>query len=281
MSTVQTRPGRTPPAPPLDSETEMKVLEALIFVSDEPITLEQIGQVVPGRSAEELRGLVEELSVAMQDAHRGLRIEEVAGGFRFSTRPELAPWIRTYFRNRNRARLSPASIETLAVVAYKQPITGPEIQEIRGVDPQGSIKTLLEKRLIRIGGKKKVVGRPFLYKTTRQFLMHFGLAGIEDLPPIEDFERLAGEYTSVSSLETDAQTPPADEPLNGHPNESPGTGPQGEWDIEADDTGSSRRVPTRPARAGSEGEGDDTGDDDDDEEEDEDEDDTNTNGDEE
>src|SRR5439155_19029592 len=92
----------------------------------------------------------------------------------------------------NRARLSPASIETLAVIAYKQPVTAPEIQEIRGVDPQGSIKTLLEKKLIRIAGKKKVVGRPFLYATTRDFLMHFGLAEIEDLPPIEDFERLAG-----------------------------------------------------------------------------------------
>ena len=141
----------------------------------------------------------------MLGSARGLRIEEVAGGFRLSTRPELAPWIRTHFRNRNRARLSPASIETLAVVAYKQPVTGPEIQEIRGVDPQGSLKTLLEKRLIRMAGKKKVVGRPCLYKTTRQFLMHFGLAGVEDLPPIEDFERLAGEFASASGAEAAAR----------------------------------------------------------------------------
>ena len=185
--------------PPPDRDTEKRVVEALIFVSDEPVTLDQIAQVLTGRSQDDLRQLVEDLEEELERSGRGLRIEAVAGGYRFSTRPELATWIRTHFRNRNRARLSPASVETLAVVAYKQPITAPEIQEIRGVDPQGSIKTLLEKRLIRIAGKKKVVGRPFLYATSKQFLMHFGLGSIDDLPPIEDFERLAGAIESIES----------------------------------------------------------------------------------
>ncbi len=152
--------------------------------------------------------MVEELDADLRASGRALRIEEVAGGWRLATQSELAPWIRAYFRNRNRSRLSAAAVETLAVVAYKQPITAPEIQEIRGVDPQGSLKTLLDKGLIRIAGKKKVVGRPFLYGTTREFLMHFGLAAIEDLPPIEDFERLAGDLgASEAAIEETAAGP--------------------------------------------------------------------------
>lgn len=278
MSTVQTRTERASSAPPLDTDTEMQVVEALIFVSDEPITLEQIKQVVPGRSSEEIRALVEELSSSFSGAGRGLRIEEVAGGFRFSTRPELAPWIRTYFRNRNRARLSPASIETLAVIAYKQPITAPEIHEIRGVDPQGSMKTLLEKRLIKIAGKKKVVGRPFLYKTTREFLLHFGLAGIEDLPPIEDFERLAGEISSQAEAVTSDDmeglvtvTPSGNGHDNGAIDSSHSPDENGESSVDLDasgsfvkpkPSGSSRVTPSRASD--DEGEGDEEEDDEDD-----------------
>ena len=190
MSTVSARSDKTA-APPADRDTAMQVLEAILFVSDEPVTTQQIGQVLDGSSEEEIRALIEELDAALEISGRALRVEEVAGGYRLATRSRLAPWIRAHFRNRNRARLSVAAVETLAVIAYKQPITAPEIQEIRGVDPQGALKTLLDKRLVRIAGKKKVVGRPFLYATTREFLMHFGLAGIEDLPPIEDFDKLA------------------------------------------------------------------------------------------
>lgn len=185
----------------LDHAAEKRVVEALIFVSSEPVTIEQIGQVLTSRRPEDLRAIVDELDSDLADSGRALRIEEVAGGFRLCTRPDLAPWIRIHFRNRNRSRLSTAAIETLAVVAYKQPITGPEVQEIRGVDPQGALRTLLERRLIRIAGRKKVVGRPFLYGTTPQFLMHFGLASINDLPPIEEFERLAGESPSEIASE--------------------------------------------------------------------------------
>lgn len=196
---------RTDVDPPADRGLEKRIVEALIFISDVPITVEQVGQVLPGRTPDDLLALIEELESDLRDSGRGLRIEEVAGGFRFATRSELAPWIRVHFRNRNRARLSPASIETLAVIAYKQPVTAPEIHEIRGVDSQASIKTLLEKRLVRIAGRKKVVGRPFLYATSRDFLMHFGLASIEDLPPIEDFEQFVeGIGPGSSELAPDA-----------------------------------------------------------------------------
>jgi len=185
--------------PEIASDDEKRVVEALIFVADEPVTLDQMAQVLGHRKPEELQALVSEIERELEGSARGLRIERVAGGYRFSTCPDLAPWVRAFFRNRNRARLSPASIETLAVIAYKQPVTAPEIQEIRGVDPQGSLKTLLDKRLVRLAGKKKVIGRPFLYATTREFLVHFGLASIDDLPPIEDFERLAGTIETESA----------------------------------------------------------------------------------
>ena len=181
----------------VDRTTEKRILEALIFIADAPLTVEQISQVLTGRSPGEIRELVEELENDLCRSERALRVEEVAGGYQFATRPDLAPWVRVHFKHRNRTRLSAAGVETLAVIAYKQPITAPEVQEIRGVDSQGAIRTLLEKRLIRAAGRKKVVGRPFLYATSKEFLMHFGLASIEDLPPIEDFERLASELAAT------------------------------------------------------------------------------------
>jgi segregation and condensation protein B len=195
--TTATRSDDPREAPPRDPDTEKRVVLALIFVSDEPITVEQVRQILRERTPDEIRAIVDSIESELRDADSALRVEEVGGGFRLSTRPDLAPWIRTYFRNRNRSRLSAAAVETLAVIAYKQPITAPEIQEIRGVDPQGALRTLLDRRLVRIAGKKKVVGRPFLYATTREFLVHFGLPAIEDLPPIEDFEQLAGRFAAA------------------------------------------------------------------------------------
>lgn len=183
-------------APEADEETARRIVLALLFVSDEPVTLDQLGLVLTGRNPDTLRAIVDEVAGSLRAEAGGITVEEVGGGFRLATQPDLAPWIRAFFRTRNRSRLSAASIETLAVVAYKQPVTAPEIQEIRGVDPQGAIKTLLDKNLIRISGKKKVVGRPFLYATTREFLIHFGLPSLDELPPIEDFERLAGALAS-------------------------------------------------------------------------------------
>jgi segregation and condensation protein B len=145
---------------------------------------------VLGVDEERLRAALRELTLDYEGAGRGLRIEEVGGGFRIATRGEVAPFLRRLSKLRHRRRLSQAALETLAVISYRQPITTPEIQEIRGVNPDGPLKTLLERRLVRITGKKKVVGRPLLYGTTRDFLIHFGLNSLDDLPPIEDFEKV-------------------------------------------------------------------------------------------
>jgi segregation and condensation protein B len=142
----------------------------------------------------------------------GLTVEQVAGAFRLATKPEVGAIVRQFFRQRNRTRLSPAALETLAIVAYRQPITIPEIQAIRGVDPSGALKSLLEKTMVRILGRKKVVGNPLLYGTTKQFLVHFGLNRLEDLPSIEEFDGLLGALQGGEApLFVESAPLPADE----------------------------------------------------------------------
>ena len=168
-------------------------LEAVLFVAAEPVDraklLEIFGSQDRTAAAAALERVIERYGGG---AEKGIQIEEVAGGLRLVTRPELHGYLRKFFEVSGRTRLSMAALETLAIVAYRQPSTGPEIQELRGVSPAGVLKTLLEKRLVRISGRKKVVGKPFLYRTTREFLMHFGLESVEDLPPLEEFEEIFG-----------------------------------------------------------------------------------------
>jgi segregation and condensation protein B len=185
---------------PASRERLKAALEALIFVSDEPIPLAE-ALVALGEPEEAARAALEDLRSDYDSAGRGLRIEEVGGGFRIATRPDVAPYLNRLARLRHRRRLSGAALETLAVVAYRQPITGPEIQEIRGVNPEGALKTLLDRRLLRIAGRKKVVGRPLLYGTTKQFLLHFGLNSLDDLPPVEEFERLLGPRADAAEMD--------------------------------------------------------------------------------
>lgn len=175
-------------------------LEALIFVSDEPIPLAEAIAALE-RPEEEVLAALDTLRAEYETTGRGLRLEEVGGGLRIATRPEVAPVLARLAKLRHRRRLSGAALETLAVVAYRQPITSPEIQEIRGVSPEGALKTLLDRRLLRIAGRKKVVGRPLLYATTKHFLVHFGLNTLDDLPPVEEFERLMGPRTDASAVE--------------------------------------------------------------------------------
>jgi len=131
---------------------------------------------------------------------RGVMVEEVAGGVRLVTRPELVGWLRRFFEVAGGNKLSMAALETLAIIAYRQPMTGPEIQELRSVNPAGVLKTLLERRLVRIAGRKEVVGKPFLYATTREFLIHFGLKSLKDLPPLEEFEEAFGGMAQGAGL---------------------------------------------------------------------------------
>ena len=187
---------------------------AAIFASDEPVGAEEIADAFGGMPVEEIEEAVRTLEQVLAQTGAGLRVETVAGGYQFSTTPDVGPWVRRFFRQRNRTRLSPAALETLAIVAYRQPVTAPEIQAIRGKDPSGPLKTLVDKKLLRLLGRKKVVGNPLLYGTSKQFLIHFGLNNLEDLPAIEDFEEfveaLATErpelFADGSSEETGGET---------------------------------------------------------------------------
>lgn len=167
------------------------VIECLLFVAEEPLSLKVICKVLGTVPEEEVRLALETLIDEFAERESGLEIREVAGGWRISTRPQHHDFIRQYLKTRPSARLSLPALETLAVIAYKQPITIPEILEIRGVSSSSAIKTLLEKRLIVTKGRKETVGRPMMYGTSRDFLIQFGLRDLTELPSIEDVEDLA------------------------------------------------------------------------------------------
>jgi len=174
------------------SATELKAIaEALIFVAEEPLDSKSIAKVLRVDQPlveEAIQSLVEEYNTRSG----GLQLREIAGGWQISTRPEHHEQVRAYLRSKPSAKLSLASLETLAVIAYKQPVTVPEILEIRGVQSPSAIKTLLDKRLIVAKGRKETVGRPMMYGTSKDFLIQFGLRDLSELPSIEDFQDLAG-----------------------------------------------------------------------------------------
>lgn len=165
------------------------IVEALIFVSDEPITAKLLAEVL-GEDRESVEAAAESLKSEYESRESGLQIREIGDGWQIATRTELHEDIRRFLRTRPSARLSLAALETLAVIAYKQPVTVPEILEIRGVQSASAIKTLLDKRLIVAKGRKETVGRPMQYGTSKDFLIQFGLKDLSDLPSIEDFEDL-------------------------------------------------------------------------------------------
>lgn len=170
---------------------EMKpIIEALIFVAEEPMSVKQIAEVLEGESLEVVKAASESLAEEINARNSGLEMRLLAGGYRITTRPELSEYVRRYLKSQPSARLSLAALETLAVIAYKQPITIPEILEIRGKSSTSAIKTLLDRRLIVARGHKQVVGRPMLYGTSKEFLIQFGLSDLSELPNLEDFEDL-------------------------------------------------------------------------------------------
>ncbi len=183
-------------------------LEAILFVAGEPVSTERLLAVFDESEREEARSALQALCARYQPAPgRGLFVEEVAGGFRIVTAPEYHAYLRKFFDAAGGNKLSMAAIETLAIVAYRQPITAPEIQDLRGKQSQAVLKGLLERRMVRISGRKEVVGRPFLYATTREFLMHFGLRDLDELPPLEEFEEAFGsEPMARASGSADAST---------------------------------------------------------------------------
>lgn len=174
---------------PRPLEELSRAVEALIFVADEPISTRVLAEVLD-EDRDLIESVVEELVESYDERKGGLQIRQIAGGWQLATRIECHEDVRKLLRSRPSAKLSLAALETLAVIAYKQPVTVPEILEIRGVQSASAIKTLLEKRLIITKGHKETIGRPMQYGTSKEFLIHFGLKDLTDLPSIEDFEDL-------------------------------------------------------------------------------------------
>jgi segregation and condensation protein B len=209
------------------------IVEALIFASPEPLTPKTLYKMLEGETREDVDAAVAAVKKDYENG-RGLQVVEVAGGYQITTRPELHEWVRKLFHERTTQKLSVQALETLAVIAYKQPVTSAEIAEIRGVSSSGGVlSTLVERRLIKTVGRKPVVGRPFMYATTREFLERFGLSDLTDLPKVEEladalgFELpgalsepthttsplpFEGETSPDSDAPVDAAAPPAREP---------------------------------------------------------------------
>jgi len=177
---------------PLIRSAELKaIVEALVFASPEPLSLKAMCKLLDAETNEDVEAALAALK-ADYERPGGLQLVEVAGGYQIVTRPELHEWVRRLFHERSTQRLSVQALETLAVIAYRQPITAAEVAEIRGVNTSGVLNTLLERHLVKIVGRKAVVGRPFLYATTREFLIRFGLNDISDLPRVQDMIEALG-----------------------------------------------------------------------------------------
>jgi segregation and condensation protein B len=177
----------------MDINEMQAVMEAIIYVADDPVKWEQFKEVFPDEDSGTIKQALQNMAESFNSRPGGMLIREVAGGWRMTTRPEHHERIRIYLKTRPNAKLSMAALETLAVIAYKQPVTLAEILAIRGKKSSTALQTLLERKLVAIAGRKPVVGRPILYGTSKEFLIHFGLNGLSDLPTLEEFAQIAGE----------------------------------------------------------------------------------------
>jgi segregation and condensation protein B len=209
------------------------VVEALLFASDSPVEAERIQEVLELHSAAAARELVHRLRERLDGEGRALQVIEVGGGFRLVTRPEVAQWLVKLARSRTRSRLSRPALETLAIIAYRQPVSRPEVDAIRGVNSEAVLDNLLDRRMIRIAGRKESPGRPFLYETTREFLVAFGLRDVADLPKVEG-ELIVPEPVSSEDAAGGGAEGTAPEPAAGKvaaaadsPQQDPGPGGSG------------------------------------------------------
>jgi segregation and condensation protein B len=173
----------------------LPILEAIIYAADDPVRLEQLKEIFPDESYDKIETALRRLAEEFNAGQGGMWIREIAGGFRMTTRPEHHEYVRAYLKTKPSAKLSMAALETLAVVAYKQPATLAEILAIRGKKSTTALHTLLERRLVVITGRKQVVGRPILYGTSKEFLVHFGLKDLSELPTLEEFAQLMGQVS--------------------------------------------------------------------------------------
>ncbi len=194
----------------MDTIEVKRIIEALLFVNGEPVALKRLRNVLGELDQQTLRPLIEQLNADYQQTGRAFRIQEVAGGYQLMTDPQLAPWIKRSLPLPKEDSLSKPALETLAIIAYRQPITKAEIEAIRGVDVTGTLDTLLERLFIRVAGRKDTPGRPILYGTTEEFLRHFGLKGVQDLPPMQSksMPGLGDESEALKPLITHPELPP-------------------------------------------------------------------------
>ncbi len=187
-----------------DDLTDLKAtIEALIFAAPDPLTRKALARILDDEPPEHVEEALAALSADWEDRAGGLQLVEVAGGLQIVTKPELHEWVRRLFHEHSAQRLSVQALETLAVIAYRQPVTGPEVAEIRGVNTSGVLGTLIERRLVKVVGRKQVIGRPFLYATTREFLDRFGLRDLNDLPKVEDMAEALGMDVPATLAEGD------------------------------------------------------------------------------
>ena len=201
---------------PMDGQMK-QVIEALLFVSPKPLSIEEIQAVLEELEPQQIRELLEGLKQDYATQGHSFGITEVAGGFQMATEPVYAPWLRKLLKKTQGERLSGPSLETLAIIAYKQPVTRQDIESIRGVNVEGVLQTLLEKGLIRIDGRKEVVGRPLLYRTSREFLEYFGLNSLEELPSLETFVTQGEKAEAALSQESVEAPEPARDPHEDEP----------------------------------------------------------------
>jgi segregation and condensation protein B len=194
-------------APPAEDAQLLAVLEAIVYITDEPLSLQQIAAAL-AEPPDRIKRLLDELLAEYEKPVHGLTIREVAGGYKMATKPEHHEAVRNFVKSlKPPLKLSLAALETLAVIAYKQPVTAPEIMEIRGVQGTGVLKTLLDRKLIAAAGRKNVIGKPILYKTTKEFLVQFGLKDLSELPTLKEFE----EIGRLALSEPEAPAPPEPE----------------------------------------------------------------------
>jgi segregation and condensation protein B len=193
---------------PLEDAQLRAVLEAIIYVADEPLSLAQIAASLQ-QPQERIRQLLDQLIAEFQKPEHGILIREVAGGYKMATKPEHHEAVRAFVKSlKPPLKLSLPALETLAVIAYKQPVTAPEIMEVRGVQGAGVLKTLLDRKLIAVAGRKNVVGKPILYKTTKEFLIQFGLKDLSELPTLKEFEEI--RRLAFSDSESSSSASPAE-----------------------------------------------------------------------
>src|SRR5258707_4755650 len=211
----------------MTNEERKAALEAIIYAADEPVTIEQLASAL-GEEKLVVQASLDELVAGYASDERGVEIRAVAGGYKMYTKPQHHEAVRRFIKSlRPPLRLTMPALETLAVIAYKQPATGPEIQEIRGVNCAGVLKTLLEKRLIVTAGRKDVIGRPILYRTSKDFLMRFGLSDVDELPSLKEFEALArealGADEGIAPIEPGENAQAEAAPPNSAPAKTPST----------------------------------------------------------